>query len=448
MIVRDEERLLPVCLESIAGVYAQLVVVDTGSTDNTVGIAESFGAEVHHFDWIDDFAAARNESIRHATEPWILWLDADETLPKSAQATLLELLAPPKKPTIYQVLIRNLQADGKSFTLSMSHRLITRHARLQFSGRIHEQVFPSLRAAGGMEKPSRLVLEHQGYALDGARLRAKLDRNRPLLEALVAEQPASGYAHYTLGQNHALLGNHETALEAYQRALEIKDFSGPSLATLLNAVAEANWQLGRLDEAEGHAQRSLALVSHQSSANFIMYRVMRSRGNVAGQIQWLEALLPLTERGAGMEERSDLPKDVLVPRQHLLYSLGELHLSQENPSAAEKALQECLSLEPESQETRSLLAMAQARQNRWEPLLATLKGVTHPQPGELRELRGIALIKLRRFEEAIAHYRTWLEDDPEHQGLRKRLAGLYAKGGDREAAEQLLRGGTFKRDDG
>ncbi|MEE9162321.1 MAG: glycosyltransferase, partial [Candidatus Neomarinimicrobiota bacterium] len=428
MIVRDEERMLPACLESIAGVFAQLVVVDTGSTDNTVGIAESFGAEVHHFEWVDDFAAARNESIRYATEPWILWLDADERLPESAQATLLELLVPPKKPTIYQVLIRNLQADGKSFTLSMSHRLITRHAELQFSGRIHEQVFPSLGAAGGVEKPSRLVLEHQGYALDGASLRAKLERNRPLLEALVAEQPASGYAHYTLGQNHALLGNHEAALLAYQQALEIKDFAGPSLATLLNAVAEANWQLGRLDEAERHAQRSLALAPHQSSGNFIMYRVMRSRGNVGGQIQWLEALLPRTDKEEGTAG-SDLPKDVLIPRQHVLYSLGELHLSQENPAAAEKALQECLSFEPECQETRSLLATAEARVYRWDPLLATLEGVAHPHPEELRELRGIALIKLRRFDEAIAHYRTWLEAEPEHPGLRKRLAGLYAKGG-------------------
>ena len=78
MIVRDEEEMLGESLESVSGVADQLVVVDTGSTDATVEIARSHGAEVHHFQWIDDFAAARNQSIRIATANWILWLDADE----------------------------------------------------------------------------------------------------------------------------------------------------------------------------------------------------------------------------------------------------------------------------------------------------------------------------------------------------------------------------------
>ena len=439
MIVRDEARLLPGCLDSISAVTDQLVIVDTGSVDDTVSVARSFGAQVHHFKWINDFAAARNESLRHATGDWIFWLDADERLTPASVEPLKRLLKPPQRPTIYQVRIRNLQLDGPVYSLTISHRLFSRHPRLRFSGRIHEQIHPSLKAAGGVEKHSKIVLEHQGYALEEDQMRAKLERNRTLLEAMVEEEPDSAYAHYTLGQNYALLGTHEQALQVYLRALEIDAFTGPSVATLLNALAETCWHLDRLDEAESYARKSLAITRRQTSGNFIMYRIMRSRGDIRGQIENLERVLPFSSGGVAGTQ-SDLPKDVLLPRQHVLFSLGQLHLSTEDFATAEKVLRECLALEPDSQETREMLASSLARQNRWEDLVAVLADLPQPPPDHLREMGGVALLKLQRFEEAITHYRAWLEDKPDHEGLRKRLAGLYAKVGDREAAQRVLEG--------
>ncbi|UCH63674.1 MAG: glycosyltransferase [Fidelibacterota bacterium] len=439
MIVRNEARLLPDCLDSISAVVDQLVVVDTGSSDDTVSIASSFGAQVHHFKWIDDFAAARNESIRHATGDWIFWLDADERLTPASVEPLKRLLKPPQRPTIYRVQIRNLQVDRQSCTLSMSHRLFSRHPRLRFSGRIHEQVHPSLKAAGGVEKPSRVVLEHQGYALEEDQMRAKLKRNQTLLEAMVEEQPDSAYAHYTLGQNYALLGLHEKALQVYLRAQEINAFTGPSVATLLNALAETSWHMDRLDEAESYARESLAVTRRQTSGSFILYRVMRSRGDIRGQIENLESILPFSSGGTPGSQ-SDLPKDVLLPRKHVLFSLGQLYLSAEDYAAAEKVLRECLALQPDSQETREMLVSSLARRNLWEELLAVLADLQQPPSDHHREMGGVALLKLQRFEEAIIYYSAWLKDKPDHEGLRKRLAGIYAKVGDREAAQRVLEG--------
>jgi glycosyltransferase involved in cell wall biosynthesis len=78
LIAKNEEANLPACLPSVAGLVEEMIVVDTGSTDRTKEVAAQLGARVFDFTWVDSFAAARNESLRHATGDWILWLDGDE----------------------------------------------------------------------------------------------------------------------------------------------------------------------------------------------------------------------------------------------------------------------------------------------------------------------------------------------------------------------------------
>lgn len=93
MIVRDEASNLPACLECCAGLFDEMVIVDTGSTDATKDIARSFGARVLDFQWCDDFSAARNESLRHAAGDWIFWMDADDRLDEENRAKLRSLLS-------------------------------------------------------------------------------------------------------------------------------------------------------------------------------------------------------------------------------------------------------------------------------------------------------------------------------------------------------------------
>jgi glycosyltransferase involved in cell wall biosynthesis len=83
LIVRNEQELLPRCLDSVRGVVDEIILVDTGSTDNTIKIAETYGARIYHYVWSDDFAAARNVSLAQANCEWILVLDADEVLTES-----------------------------------------------------------------------------------------------------------------------------------------------------------------------------------------------------------------------------------------------------------------------------------------------------------------------------------------------------------------------------
>jgi O-antigen biosynthesis protein len=100
MIVRDNAGTLPACLESIRPWVDEMIVVDTGSVDETPRIVESFGAKLFHFPWCDDFSAARNESLRHATGDWLFWMDSDDTIPPECGRGLRELVENQKEPSV------------------------------------------------------------------------------------------------------------------------------------------------------------------------------------------------------------------------------------------------------------------------------------------------------------------------------------------------------------
>src|SRR5262249_6353861 len=93
MIVKNEEHHLPDCLRSAADLFDEVIVVDTGSADRTREVAAHFGARVFDLPWPDSFGAARNESLRHATGRWVLWLDADDRLDEDNRAKLRSVLA-------------------------------------------------------------------------------------------------------------------------------------------------------------------------------------------------------------------------------------------------------------------------------------------------------------------------------------------------------------------
>src|SRR5580658_1936052 len=93
MIVRNEEASLRECLASVEGLWNDLVVVDTGSSDGTKAVAVAHGARVFDFPWCDDFSAARNESLRHALGDWVFWMDADDRLRSGSRPKLQGLLS-------------------------------------------------------------------------------------------------------------------------------------------------------------------------------------------------------------------------------------------------------------------------------------------------------------------------------------------------------------------
>lgn len=207
MIVRDEEATLGRCLDSVRGLVDEIVVVDTGSVDRTVEIAASYGAVVGHFDWVDDFAAARNEALARATHPWRLVLDADDwILDREQAATILAEIgsrAPTFLGAIGSVQIRedgSLNTDAEPFDVP---RLLPRQAT--YAGRIHEQPVPDLPVVR-----LGLLVGHSGYT--DAALARKGDRNAALLTAAIEADPDDAYLWYQLGCEYVVRRGHAEGL--------------------------------------------------------------------------------------------------------------------------------------------------------------------------------------------------------------------------------------------
>jgi len=237
LIVKNEEKFLAQSLKSVRGFASQIVVVDTGSTDRTVEIAREFGAEIHSFAWCDDFSAARNAALEHATGDWILMLDADEELPAAQHAKLVaEMKAGSTIAFRLPLVNAGQEIEGRSFI----PRLFRNAPEVYYHGRIHEQVFASLlvhaKKWGLKTALGTAELLHHGYTQEMLRDRNKVERNLKLLRAAVAEDPTDANLLMNLGLELVRSDEVPAGIEQYRAAFEV--MSAQSAADVVPELRE------------------------------------------------------------------------------------------------------------------------------------------------------------------------------------------------------------------
>lgn len=219
LIVKNEEAVLGRALASAAGPDVELVVVDTGSTDRTVAIAEEAGAKVHHFAWIGDFAAARNHALAQATGEWLLVLDADETLAPDLHPKLRQVLVKAPAATAFRVMLRSVDEQERTQMTAVGIRLFRNDHGYRYEGRIHEKVTSDGRPGNVLADHLELEILHHGYVAAEDLRKDRRTRNRELLEAAHAAEPEEPrYWHY-LGLELLLAGERERGMALLDRVL-------------------------------------------------------------------------------------------------------------------------------------------------------------------------------------------------------------------------------------
>lgn len=199
MIVRNEEKNLPRCLQSVKSVVREIVIVDTGSTDRTKSIAQSFDAQIYDFAWTDNFADARNFSLEHSRGDWNLWMDADEELCMADVPALRALMSEEERDLIAVPMVHyygSLPADDARAHLSASYRLFRAHRGIRFTGSIHEHLDLSKIKIPESNGNNMLKLLHYGYMEEEVAEREKGRRNLRLLLAELGKNPANPWLHY------------------------------------------------------------------------------------------------------------------------------------------------------------------------------------------------------------------------------------------------------------
>ncbi|MGD0816548.1 MAG: glycosyltransferase [Verrucomicrobiota bacterium] len=208
MIVKNESRCLARCLQSVRAIVDEIVVADTGSTDDTIKIAREFGAKISSFEWVGDFAAARNFALRQAAGDWILVLDADEWADETLAGEIPAFVHGKPAVGMLKIVSDFRRHDQLLRSQCFISRLFPRGAH--FAGHIHEQLISTLPRAR-----LRGDLRHDGYLET-----RKSDRNLKLLEAELEREPGNVYYLFQLAVEHNAMGQPEKAFGCLQTAFE------------------------------------------------------------------------------------------------------------------------------------------------------------------------------------------------------------------------------------
>jgi len=295
VIARDESAGLGRCLESAAPVVDEMVVVDTGSLDDTVAVARAHGANVIEAPWTDDFAAARNVALAHANGAWVLTLDADETLAPDAADALVATTAEAATPAL-RLPIEELDASGDVDTIHFAVRLF-RRARAH---RWHRPVCERVTVAA--TEYAALPIRHHGYADEASRL-AKLARNRVLLERAVAATPADAELRQRLAWTLLREGNAHAASAHAEAALRRTRATSTGLLAI-DTLARARLVAGDLAGAINACRTALALRPEWIDPRIVLAEACQRAGRIE------EALL---HYGRFLADRERLLLDVTWP---------------------------------------------------------------------------------------------------------------------------------------
>ena len=333
MIVRDEAAQLGGCLESLAPLGAKVVVVDTGSTDETIGIARAHGAEVYSFPWCNDFSAARNVSLEHCTAPWILVMDADERLAFNDLETLRAQIA--GEPNCgYRMVTRNY-TDQRHLTefhpcppgnlLARSYpgwfpsskvRLFPNHPEVRFSGAVHELVNPALEARGLPIHDSPVPVHH--YPLD-----------KPA-------EPDNAKAWEELAEQYIELGRIGDAARAYRHAVT----AAPGEARMLSGLGAVLALAGQDAPAAAALDLALRLDSNHLQA-------LRNRAILHLRADQSAAAEPLLQQALALRPTdAELHRVFAITLDHLGRT-NEAHTHAQQAATLDPANEEAVALEQE-----------------------------------------------------------------------------------------------------
>lgn len=291
MIVRDEQEMLPGCLESVKDVIDEIIIVDTGSRDDTIEIAKKYGASVLEVQWEDDFSKVRNMALDQATGDWVLVMDADERLTAISSGELRGLLEASSSEGL-RVQVRDFVRDNGNadYLVNTSTRIFRNRCEYRYTRRIHEQIEWAIVQAklGPPPVNTNLTIDHYGYLKAIVTRKEKRMRNLKLAEEEV-RTVADGFSYYNLGVEYIRHQRYKEALAALDKTLELVEHSQLLAAEAFHRKAICLIEMENFSQALSVLEQALKL--HPGFTDLVF-----QKGEILCQLsQYRDALLAFQE---------------------------------------------------------------------------------------------------------------------------------------------------------
>jgi glycosyltransferase involved in cell wall biosynthesis/Flp pilus assembly protein TadD len=346
MIVKDEEELLPRCLRSIENAVDEIIVVDTGSSDRTVEIAENVGAKVYHHPWENNFSKHRNQSISYASGDWIFVLDADEELVSEDIPRLSRAVQDPSIDAIMVTVVSKLRG-GQSVGVHCVERIFRNNGIIHYEGRIHNRLVKIKDA-----KVFPIKVLHCGYALDSEASKKNFKRTVSLLRLDLEEVPNNPMTYHYLGCSYLTQGMFRESYEASKKAIDLASAKNdPNLIYLWSHynVAMSCYRLKNLKEAEAFCLACLERYPNHVDSHFVLTLIYFDQelwDRVVSHGSKYLKLVDLQHKDPGAF--GNLVMNSLGERWNIAALMGMAHSQLKEEEKAENSFEEamCWALEP------------------------------------------------------------------------------------------------------
>ncbi len=303
MIVKDEEQFLEECLNSVKDLVSEIIIVDTGSTDNTKNIAKKFTDKIFDFKWADDFSAARNFAISKATKDWILFLDADEAIAKEDHKKIKGLIEKAgNEIDVFGFLEKSY--TNNSFTISWMNtgendkhakgfagyylnpifRLFKNKKGVKFDGKVHETIIGSVEKAKLKALPTSIPIHHYKELRESKK--EKKESYLKLVEEKLKKDPGNTQALFEAGQMCLDAGELEKAAGYFEKTL--KSSHNYDVMVLLGIAYE---RLGKKEKAENIFKHAIRHNPDTESAYIQLSTLYIKNNDSKKAIEILETLI-------------------------------------------------------------------------------------------------------------------------------------------------------------
>jgi len=437
LIVRDAADLIAATLQCVQPIADQIVVVDTGSTDGTQGIAKTFGASVIEHAWTDDFSAARNCGWDHATGDWVLWLDAGEQLTPQAAAELRSFVQTQADPSkAYMLLVIVPAADDHISGEQIGRiRLLPNRPDVRFTGRVRESVRPSLERTGLEVEGLHWRIWRTARDHDPAVKLARAQRDIHLVGLEIEEHGQRSVLLVALGDALANLGDRTSAAACFRKALQA---ASPG-STLMR---EAYYGLLTAHEADESRRESRLAVCVEALEIFPLDPQLLCAMGGYLQIQGDLELAGRAYRTAFQHGQID-PQAWHVPDiRDIAAVCFSLTCQQRNSDAeAREVLEEALRQDASSSRVRRHLIELHVKHDRRKEALAEFDKLPAETPNReaLRSaIRGACLASKQNWAPALAYLQTAYSAGCRDLLCLRWLAATLFSTGDQAAALPIL----------